>query len=258
MKTRVLLSVIVLPLLSACVATPPEIPLHEVPAGPIVTVLQQRRLSFTGMKAVARVETERKGRKRVYESVAILQQRFDKLRVEAYGPMGETVFALVWDGTDILVRKADEPEPMQVGQFGLERIIGVPLLPADLCSILSGNVPGIPEGSGASVRCAQAGWCLVDLHHDDQLWRIKIEPKGGVNGDLRIDTIEQYRGKRVVFRSAFTYRKEGVNQVVPDPTGIHIESPDRAVSVTVAYEDVDRNVIVEDGAFVLGGEGAGK
>lgn len=256
MKTRVLLSAIVFPLLSACVAAPPEIPLHEVPAGPIVTVLQQRRQAFTGMKAVARVETERKGRKRVYESVAILQQRFDKLRIEGYGPLGESLFALVWDGTDVLVRKAGESEPMKVGQFGLERIIGVPLSPADLCSILSGNLPNIPENAGAGVRCAEAGWCFVDLRHDDQRWRVKFEPTGGANGDLRIDAIELYRGERVVFRSAFAYLKEGVNQVFPDPTWIFIESPDRDMSVTVFYEDVDRNVPVEDNAFVPGGGGA--
>lgn len=256
MKTRVLLSVMVFPLLSACVAAPPEIPLHEVPAGPIVTALQQRRQAFTGMKAVARVETERKGRKRVYESVAILQQRFDKLRVEAYGPMGESIFALVWDGTDVLVRKAGESEPMKVGQFGLERIMGVPLSPADLCSILSGNIPNIPDNAGATVRCAQAGWCLADLRHDDQRWRVKFEPTGGANGNMRIDAIELYRGERVVFRSAFIYLKEGVNQVFPNPTGIHIDNPDRDMSVTVAYEDVDRNVPVEDSAFVLVGEGA--
>lgn len=257
MKTRVLLSAIVFPLLSACFVVPPEIPLHEVPAGPIVTVLQQRRQAFTGMKAVARVETERKGRKRVYESVAILQQRFDKLRIEGYGPMGESLFTLVWDGTDVLVRKAGESEPMKVGQFGLERIIGVPLSPANLCSIFSGNLPNIPENAGATVRCAEAGWCFVDLRHDDQRWRVKIEPKGGSNGDLRIDAIELYRDERVVFRSAFAYLKEGVNQVFPDPTWIRIESPDRDMSVTVFYEEVDRNAPVEDGAFVLGGEGGG-
>lgn len=256
MKTRVLLSILVFPLLSACFVVPPEVPLHEIPAGPFVAALQQQRRSFTGMKALSRVETERKGRKRVYESVAILQQRFDKLRVEGYGPLGESVFALVWDGTDVLVRKAGEPEPMKVGQFGLERIMGVPLSPADLCAILSGNIPGVPDDAVAVVRCAQAGWCFVDLRHDDQRLRVKVEPKGGANGTLRIDAIELYRGERIVFRSAFTYRKEGVDKVFPNPTGVHIDSPDRDMSITVAYEDVDMNVPVQDSAFVLSGEGA--
>jgi hypothetical protein len=245
------------PLLSACFVAPPEIPLHEVPAGPIVATLQHRRQAFLGMKAVARVEMERKGRKRVYESVAILQQRFDKLRVEGYGPMGEPVFAFVWDGQDVLVRKPGESEPMMVGQFGLERILGVPLLPADLCSILSGNIPGIPDNAVATAGCAPAGWCIVDLRHDDQHWKVKVEPVGGANGDLRIDTIELYRGKRIVFRSTFAYIKEGVNKVFPEPTRIHIDGPDRDMSVTVAYQDADVNVPVEDGAFVLGGEGGG-
>jgi hypothetical protein len=209
------------------------------------------------MKAVARVEMERKGKKRAYESVAIIQQRFDKLRVEGYGPMGESLFSLVWDGKDVRARKAGESEPMTVGQFGLERIIGVPLSPTDLCSILSGNIPGIPDNALATAGCAQAGWCIADFRHDDQRWRVTIEPKGGANGDLRIDAIELYVGKRLVFRSAFAYLKEGVNQAFPDPTWILINSPDRNMSVTVVYEDVERNVAVEDGAFVLGIEGAG-
>jgi hypothetical protein len=171
--------------------------------------------------------------------------------------MGESLFALVWTGADVLVRKAGESEPMTVGQFGLERIMGVPLSPADLCSILSGNLPNIPEGSTAEVRCAPAGWCLVDLRHDVQRWRVKIEPKGGTNGDLRIDAIELYRDERIVFRSAFAYVKEGAYRAFPDPTRITIDSPARDMSVTVFYEDVDRNVRVEDSAFVLGGEGGG-
>jgi hypothetical protein len=48
-----------------------------------------------------------------------------------------------------------------------------------------------------------------------------------------------------------------VNQVFPDPTRIRIDGPDRDMSVTVFYEDADRNVPVEDSAFVLGGEGGG-
>ena len=210
-----------------------------------------------GMKAIARVEAEHKGRKRVYESVAILQQRFDKLRIEGHGPMGETLFVLAWNGKDVLLRKAGEPEPVMVGQFGLERIVGVPLSPAELCAILSGNLPDIPDHAVATVGCAQAGWCVADLRYDGQRWKVTFEPGGGEKGDLRIDAIELYRSERIVFRSTFAYRKEGVNQLFPDPTWIRIESPDRGMSVTVAYQDADMNVPVEDGAFDLGGEGGG-
>jgi hypothetical protein len=67
--------------------------------------------------------------------------------------------------------------------------------------------------------------------------------------------IELYRSERIVFRSTFTYRKEGVNQVFPNPTWIYIENPDRNMSVTVSYQDADMNVPVQDSAFVLSGEG---
>jgi hypothetical protein len=255
-KTRLPLVIVLLPLLSACFPLSPEIPLHEVPADPLVKALEQRRQSFSGMKAVGRVETERKGRKRVYESVAILQQRFNKLRIEGHGPMGESIFALVWDGMDIIVQKAGESEPMKVGQFGFERVIGISLSPEDLCFVLTGNMPRIPAGAETIARCAEAGWCFVELRHDDQRWRLKVDPKGGTNGEPRIDSIELSRGDWIVFRSTFLYLKEGTNQVFPNPMRILLDNPDRDVSVTVTYEDADMNVPVEDAAFVLTGEGA--
>lgn len=255
MKIRVLLSVLVVPLLSACIAAPPEIPLHEIPAGPLAQALEQRRRSFTGMKAVARVETEHKGRKRSYESVAILQRRFEKLRVEGHGPMGESVFALVWDGLDVMVRKAGESEPVKVGQFGLERIIGVSVSPADLCAVLSGNIPRVPDNAETSVRCSDAGWCVMEVHRDDMRLRVKVlMPAASVSGDtIRIDRIESFERDHLVFDSVYTYPHD--DKSARFPTTITLANPERRAALTVYYEDVEANIVVEDSAFVLDGEG---
>jgi len=253
-KIRVLLSVLIVPLLSACVAAPPEIPLHEIPAGPLTQALEQRRRAFTGMKAVARVETEHKGRKRSYESVAILQQRFEKLRVEGHGPMGESIFALVWDGLDVMVRKAGEPEPVKVGLFGLERIIGVSLSPADLCAVLSGNIPRIPGNAETSVHCSDFGWCIMEARRDDMHLRVKVHMPAVSGGAIKIDRIESFQRDHLVFDSVFAYPGDNTNSRFP--ATITLANPDRKAILTVHYEDVEADAVVEDSAFILGGEAA--
>jgi hypothetical protein len=104
-KILVLFVIALLPPLFACAPLKPEIPMTEVPAAPLVRELDHRRGSFAGFKAVARVETERRGRKHVYESVAFLQKGQEKLRIEGYGPLGESVFSALWDGTDLMLRR---------------------------------------------------------------------------------------------------------------------------------------------------------
>ncbi len=244
--------------LSACQIAPPEIALNEVPAEPWIKKLTERRASFVGMKAVARVTIERKGRTRVYESVAVLEQGFRKLKVEGYGPLGETLFAFLWDGADVLVRKPGETEPLKVGQFGLEQITGLSIAPADLCAVLSGNVPALPSGALARAGCSSDARCVVDLRHDDVHWRIPVVPQAGdASGDVVVAGAELFRGNRPVLRSSF--EPEGWSPNGGLPKRVTVEDPERKVRLVVDYEQADANVLVEDGLFTLTeGEEQGK
>src|SRR5574341_1207199 len=116
------MSLVLLPLLFACVPAvkPPEAPLTEVPAAPLVHALEQRRQNFQSLKAVSFVQVVRKGRRLTFDNVGILIKSYDRLRIEAYSPLGLPLIELVWDGSDVFLRRPGEPALRKSGP-GLER-----------------------------------------------------------------------------------------------------------------------------------------
>jgi hypothetical protein len=242
--------------LSACHPTLPEVPLEAVPAAPLLAPLAARRAAFRGLKALARVEVVRKGRRRVYESVAILQQQFQKFKIEGYGPLGSPMFSLLWDGSDITAWKEGEKEPMRLGPFGLERILGIPISPEDLAAVLSGNIPAVPA-SETSARCAAAGWCYLELPEREGRWRVKTAPSAG---GPRLEGMELFQsdGEKPVLQSAFFYPPGDTGRPSSYPTRVLVSAPRRGVELSVSFVEADWNVQVEDGLFTLiSGEGVG-
>jgi hypothetical protein len=229
--------------------------LPEVPAAPLVQALDHRRESFASLKAVARVEVERRGRRRAYESVAFVQKGQDRLRVEGFGMLGEPLFAAVWDGKEVLLRSASDPGVHRTGPAGFERLLGISLAPSDLCATLSGNVPPIPVEAETRAGCTAEGRCIVESRYDDTRWRVTlVMPQNGATGAVMIESTELYRGGGLVFRSRFE-----AAEMVGDyrlAKRVFVESPVRKVTVLVQYLDAVVNVPVEDGAFVLDEEDA--
>jgi hypothetical protein len=143
-KISRLIPFVIIPLLFACLPKKPEIPLTEVPSGPLVQMLEQRRQSFSGLKAVVSVETVRSGRKRAYDTVGIMIDGQRRLRAEVFGPLGQSMMTLVWDGADVAVR-LDDGRVVMPGQAGLERILGIAMDAGELCGALSGNIPAAAQ-----------------------------------------------------------------------------------------------------------------
>jgi hypothetical protein len=254
-KNRILPWSILLPILFACAPPRPQIPLPEVPAAPLVRALDHRRESFESLKAVARVEVERRGRRRAYESVAFVQKGQDRLRIEGFGMLGEPLFAVVWDGQDVLLRTTSDPGVHRTGPTGFERLLGVSLAPSDLCATLSGNVPPMPSEAETRAGCTTDGRCTVEFRYDDSRWLITlVTPSSDAVGKVMIETAELYRDGGLVFRSRFESA-----EMVGDyrlSKRVFVENPDRKMTVLVQYLDVAVNVPVEDGAFVLDEEDA--
>jgi len=250
---RAPLAIALLPLLFSCASSRPEIPMTEVPAAPLVQELDRRRAAFTGLKAAAIVQTERKGRKRVYESVAFLQQGQAKFRIEGYGPLGEPLFNAIWEGKDLMLRMPGDAEFVRTGPWAFERLIGFALAPSELAAVLSGNVPPVRSGEEARARCSEDNRCVVEfLSNDDARWRVYIVPAA----PFRIESGERYRGGDLLYTARFDAQESIGGYLFPKR--IKVENAGRNGALTIEYQDMEVNVPVEDSAFFLNGAGAGR
>jgi hypothetical protein len=247
-KRASLLCCLLLSLAAACVPHPPEIPYPPSPAEPLQRSLEEQRRAFESLKALARVETVRKGRRRVYESVAILMRGTERLRVEGYGPLGQRIFTLLWDGKNVLFDPADGSGMRSMGRSGLEAALGVALKPEDLCAVLAGIAPSFREGSGARAGCSSDGRCAVDIPREDGLWRIhSLQTVRNGGEDLRITAAERYRGGDVAL--LVRYERENGRDGTALPTRVIILDPGRDLTLTVEYLDADVNVPLDEGTF---------
>jgi hypothetical protein len=242
---------VVLSLLSACLPKLPEIPLTEVPAGPLVQELEQRRQAFTGLKATAAIQAVRKGRKRAFDNVSILLAAQDRLRLEAYGPLGQSVLALVWNGREVLLRLPGQDRVVRPGAFGLERLLGAGLEVQELCAALSGNIPPVPKSAAVSAACSEGNRiCEVTVRQGDLVRRVQVANRSAGPGSLPVPAVsELYRDGKLVFRALF----EEVLETSPYlmPRTVIIENPDKEFSLTINYAEVDVNVPIDETLFSL-------
>ena len=237
--------------LSACIPRPPEIPYAIAPAGPLVGALEEHRQRFGSLKALARIETEHREKRRVYESVAIVQRGFDRLRVEGYGPLGQTLFTVLWDGATIMLLPADGSGARTLGQGGLERIVGVNLAPQDLCAVLVGGAPRVPDAVGTTAGCSTDGRCIVDLPRGEERWRVHVRRGASVTGNaLEIDAIERYHGGTLVFLVRYEGREGPRTGEYALSKRVIVQDPAKRASLTVEYLDAQINGLIDDGMFL--------
>jgi outer membrane lipoprotein-sorting protein len=256
-KARSLILIVVFFLsFSGCAVKKPEINLPEAPAGELVRALELRRQSFSGLKAVASAQVVRKGRKRSYDTVGVVLEAQRKFRIEAYGPLGQSLLVLVWDGKEPLLRLSGQDAVMRPGPFALERLLGIGMEMGDLCAVLSGNIPDAVATAGAKAFCGQDGSCVVELRQGEITRRAWMKhPQSGPSGDVKLTMYEVYRAESLLFRATF----EQVETIsgYPLPMRVVLENLDKNVTLTVVYNDVDVNVPIDASLFTLtGGEAA--
>jgi hypothetical protein len=253
-KARRLIALMVVLFLFSCLPKKPEIPGTEVPAGPLVQKLEEQRQSFTGLRAIASVEVVGRGKKRFFETVGIVLDAQRRLRVEAVGPLGQSLIALVWDGNDVLLRMQDEDRIMKPGQAGIEKLLGMSVEAKDLCAIFSGTITEITRPLDARVFCTQNSACVIELPEADLVRRIRVLPPSSTPAAVRIAVEELYRSNALVYRVRYE-RMQEVSHVLL-PRTIVIENPAKGVTITIEYAEVDVNMPITDDAFTLSDQGA--
>jgi hypothetical protein len=239
----------VVPLLFSCLPKKPEIPGTEVPAGPIVQALEQQRRTLTSLKAVASIEIIRQGKRRVFETVGIVLDAQRRFRVEAVGPMGLPIIALVWDGKEIALQLPDD-RTLKAGQAGIERILGLGVDARELCAVLSGTVTEIDMPSAARSYCVPGGVCIIELPEGDVVRRVHVLFSAAPVPAVLITAQELYRSDRLIYRARYERSEETAHGLLPRM--IIIENPEKKVKLTIEYAEADINVPVSEDAFMLG------
>jgi hypothetical protein len=253
-KIRRIIAFIIIPLLFSCLPKKPEIPGTEVPAGPLVQALEQQRQSFIGLKAIASVQVVRQGKKRTFDDVGIVLDAQRRLRVEVFGPLGQSLIALVWDGNDVLLRMQDDDRIMRPGRAGIERLLGMSVEVKDLCAILSGTITEITRPSDARVFCTQNNACVLELSERNTVRLIHVLPPSVSPASwVRIAAQEVYRSNTLVYRTRYERMQEVSHVLLPGT--IVIENPEKGVSVTIEYTEADVNMPVADDVFTLSDQG---
>ncbi len=250
MKTRLIIVLITVLFLFSCLPKKIELPGTEVPAGPLVQALEQQRQAFTGLKAIASIQVIRRGKKRSFDTVGIVLDGHRRLRVEAFGPLGQSLMALVWDGNDVMLRMQDDDRIMRPGQAGIERLLGMGVEAKDLCAILSGTIKEIARPLDARVFCTQNNACVMELPEGDMVRLIRVlPPSSNPAPEIRIAGQELYRSSTLVYRTRYERMQEVSHVLLPKT--IVMENPDNGATITIEYTEADVNVPVSDDAFTL-------
>jgi hypothetical protein len=224
----------------------------EVPAGPLLRVLEQRQHSFRGLKALASVQIQRLGNKRTLESVGIVLDAQRRLRMEAYGPLGQSIMAFVWDGKDVLLRRPGSDRVERQGQEGITELLGEGLDVRELCAALSGNVPEPVQPYSVSQFCELSKKeCVLEIHQGSSVRRIQVVyPASGSANEPRLISQELYRSGKLIYQVRFD-QAEYISQYLL-PMKIEIENPDHHSLLTIEYtSEIGLNAPVNDEVFTL-------
>jgi hypothetical protein len=245
--SRSIALIAILLLLFSCLPKKPEIPGARVTADPFLLALEHQRQAVATLKAIASIGVVRGGKKRSFDTVGIVFDTQRRLRIEAFGPLGQSLVALVWDGKDMLVRLQDGGIK-KPGRAGIEKMLGIGMDAKDLCAILSGTVTEIARPQDAQAFCTQDGTCVLEFQEGEAVRRVIV--LAPVSSPLiRIAGQELYRSETLVYRVRYSQEETIGHGLLP--RNVVVENPEKQVALTIEYTEADVNVPVPDDAFTL-------
>ncbi|HTG00420.1 MAG TPA: hypothetical protein VK654_07500 [Nitrospirota bacterium] len=227
----------------------------EMPAGPVLTALELRVHSFSSLKAVAGVEIRKSGRPRSFDTVGIVVDGQRRFRMEAFGPLGQSLAAVVWDGREVSLRLPDQEHVARRSPDALAQILGEGVDPAEFCAVLAGSFPAAALTAHSRLLCAGNGDCVLVLDEGKTMRKIRLySPLTPKSDGPRIRSYELIRSGETAFLARFEDMAEISHY--PIPLQIIIENTKKNIRISIRYSDVDMNVPVHDDAFSLPDEEA--
>ncbi len=221
-----------------------------VPPAPLIEVLNQQRHAFTSLKAVASATIVKDGRKRFFDTVGVVVDDQRRFRLDAYGPLGQSIMVIVWDGQEVVLRLPEENRIDHKGPAGLEQLLGQGLEPAELCAILSGNIPDVGKIASPVLLCGTTNDCILKLNSGTLLRTVRVSyPVNQPGRQPRIRSYELSRSGRLLFKARFD-RVEEISHY-PLPMQIEIENPGQNLKLTVVYREADVNMAISNDVFSL-------
>jgi len=246
---RRIITVAVLFLLVACAPPKAEIPLNEIPAGPLLQALDEHRQSFRSLKGLASIEIKKWGMTRTIENAGIIIDRQNRLRLDAYGPLGNVLMAMIWDGGKPSFFSPEDETLKKQGTAALDQLFGDGLDMRELCALLSGTVPASFQTGTAIQWCGHNNECLLQIQGKDTVRKITvIYPASHEAKEPGIISEEFYRNGGPLYKARFHHRKT-VSPFIP--MIIKIERPSQNVSITISYQEVDVNIPINKEDFLL-------
>ncbi len=236
--------------LAACRPSLPDPGMPEAPAETLVQQLDSRRTGFSSLNALGGLRLERKGKKRAFDTVGVLVDGDRRLKIEAYGPLGEPLITLLWLGEGPLLSIRGEKAVNAAGPV-MDRLLGMSIDVKELAALLSGNVPRCAVAGGVRAFCGKTGFCVVETKQGGLVRRSWMDMSGG-RPALR--SYELFNSSGLVFRARFE-RHEDISGYLM-PMRLIIENPERKVALTLEYEDVELNKPLGDELFPMPEEGA--
>ncbi len=221
-----------------------------IPAAPLLEALEQQGHAFFNLKAVASATVAKSGRKRTFDTVGVVVDDQRRFRLEAYGPLGQSIMIMIWDGQELVLRLPEEDRVDRKGAAGLEQLLGQGLEPAELCAILSGNIPEAGKTASPVLLCGTNEDCILKLSSGNLLRSFRVSYPGEQSGrEPRIRSYELSRSGSVLFRARFD-RVEEISHY-PLPTQIEVENPEKKLKLTIVYREADVNTTIDDEVFSL-------
>ncbi|HUL00701.1 MAG TPA: hypothetical protein VLX29_07590 [Nitrospirota bacterium] len=237
-------------LLYACVPKQPMIPITEVPAGPGLQALESRQHFFRGIKAEASVEIRKWGKKRILENVGIVLDGVQRFRMEVYGPLGQTIMALIWDGRKALVRVPESDKDTQQAQRGIADFLAEGIDMQEICAALSGNIPELIKPYVAAQFCTWNNDCLLEIHSTDSMRKVQMAYATSDSAQKPQPLWENlYQSGKLVYSARFS-KMEDVSQYSM-PMKVEIEYPNSKIVLTIEYHDIVVDTQISDDIFSL-------